>query len=251
MRLSLYYLKNKNVWVFVFFIFLVGIYISSIRVKYPESYFLDDLYFAAREGKSYDANSDGFDIQTLMSILNTVISIPIVCAQFSNNYEKKQCFIALRYGNYIFFFINELINIFALCVLLSLFYSFGIFTFCAGLSNGELHNPNFLLLYGLSILNSTFLLFVFSVAAMPFCVKNDKATILCTIFIFMALTVISFYLPSNYKYFDIITLYFVNTLFSKNRLITEGSVICFAIGLVLILIFVLFGCKYLKKRDLK
>lgn len=251
MRLSLYYLKNKNVCAFVFFIFLVGVYIASIRIKYPESYFLDDLYFMAREGKAYDANSDGFDIQTLMSILTIVISIPIVCGQFASNYKKKQCYIAIRYRNYIHFYLNEWVNIFVFCFLLSLFYSFGIFAFCFHLSSGELHNSNFPLLYCMSVLNSTILLLSFSVIAIPFCIKNSKTAILCTIFLFMALTVISFYLPEKYKCFDIITLYFVNTLFSKNQLITDNSIICYAISLATILLASLYGCKYLKTSELK
>lgn len=251
MRLNLYYLKNKNVFAFMLFIFLAGVYIASVRMKYPESYCLDDLFFTAREGTAYDSASDGFDVQTLMSIISTVISIPFVCGQFANNYMKKQCFIAIRYRNYIYFYLNELINMFTLCLLLSLFYSFGILAFCAGLSNGTLNNSNFILLFCLSVLNAAVLLLCFCVIAVPFCVKNDKAAVLCVIFLFMGLTVISFYLPNTYKCFDIVTLFFVNTLFSNNRLITENSVICYTISLAVILLFSLFGYKHLKTRELK
>lgn len=251
MHINLYYFKNKKLWGFIIINFFIGIYISAIRIKYPESLYFDDLYFYAREGLEFNIEADGFDVQTLMSILCTVISIPIVCGQFSKNYTAKRCYIASRYKNYSSFYINEIINIAVLCFMLSLFYSLGICSFCATVSSLKLLNSNFFLTYFISILNSTLLLLAFCLLAIPFCIQNDKAAVLSDIILFMTCTITSYYLPVKYKYFDIITIYFVNTLFQNNKYVSYNSVICYSITLLIITFAVLSGNRYLKKLDTK
>lgn len=249
MHINLYYFKNKKIWGFIIINFFIGIYISAIRLKYPESLYFDDLYFYAREGLIFNMEAEKFDIQTLMSILSTVISIPIVCGQFSKNYIVKRCYIAPRYKNYISFYINETVNIAVLCFMLSLFYSLGICSFCAVISNLELHNLNFFLTYLISVLNSTLLLLAFCLLAIPFCVQSDKAAILSNIILFMTCTIVSFYLPAKYKCFDVITIYFVNTLFKNNKYISYDSVICYTLTFLIITFAILAGIKYLRKKD--
>lgn len=251
MHINLYYFKNKKLWGFIIINYFIGIYISAIRLKYPESLYFDNLYFYAREGLAFNKEADGFDVQTLMSILDTVISIPIICGQFSKNYTTKRCYIASRCKNYSSFYFNEIINIAVLCFILSLFYSLGICTFCATVSNLTLLNLNFFLTYFISILNSTLLLLAFCLLAIPFCVKNDKAAVLTDIILFMACTIASYYLPVKYKYFDIITIYFVNTLFQNNKYISYNSVICYSIIFMIIAFAILSGNRYLKKLDTK
>lgn len=249
MRINLYYFKNRKIWFFIILNFFIGIYISAIRLKYPESLCFDDLYFYAREGLIFDIESEGFDIQTLMSIISTVVSIPIVCGQFSKNYKTKRCYITSRYKNYSSFYANEIVNIAVFCFMLSLFYSLGICSLCATISNLELHNLNFFITYLISVLNSTLLLLAFCLLAIPFCAQNDKAAILSSIILFMTCTVASFYLPTKYKCFDIITIYFVNTLFADNKYVSYSSVICYIITLSAIVFAILIGNKYLKNKD--
>lgn len=249
MHINLYYFKNKKLWGFIIIHFFIGIYISAIRLKYPESLYFDDLYFYAREGLIFNIDANGFDVQTFMSILSTVISIPIVCGQFSKDYTSKRCYIASRYNNYSLFFINEIINIAVLCFMLSLFYSLGMCSFCAAVSNLKLHNLNFIFTYSVSVLNSTLLLLAFCLFAIPFCVKNDKAAVLSDIILFMTCTIVSYYLPVKYKYFDIIMIYFVNTLFQNNKYVSYNSVVCYTLTFLIITFAILSGNKYLKKRD--
>ncbi len=249
MHISLYYFKNKKLWGFIIINFFIGIYISAIRLKYPESPYFDDLYFYAREGLIFNMEAEGFDVQTFMSILSTVISIPIVCGQFSKNYITKRCYIATRQKNYSSFYINEIINTAVLCFMLSLFYSLGMCSFCAAVSNLKLHNLNFAFTYFISVLNSSLLLLAFCLPAIPFCIQNDKAAVLSDIILFMTCTIASYYLPVKYKYFDIIMIYFVNTLFQNNKYISYNSVICYALTFLIILFAILTGNNYLKKRD--
>lgn len=249
MFINLYYFKNKKIWGFIIVNFFIGMYISAIRLKYPESLYFDDLYFYAREGLILDFEADGFDVQTFMSIISTVISIPIVCGQFSKNYTAKCCYIATKYKNYSFFYINEIINITVLCFLLSLFYSFGICSFCATVSNLKLHNLNFFLTYFISIFNSTLLLLAFSLLAIPFCIPNDKAAVLSDIILFMICTIASYYLPIKYKYYDIIMVYFVNTMFQNNKYVSYNSVICYMLTFLIIILAVLVGNRHMKSRD--
>ncbi len=249
MRISLYYLKNKRIWQFIIVNFLIGIYISAIRIKYPESLYFDDLYFYAREGLIFNIENEGFDIQTLMSILSTLISIPIVCGQFSKNYKIKQCYIASRYKNYSYFYTNEIVNIAVFCFMLSLFYSLGICSFCAVISNLKLNNLNFLFTYLISVLNSTLLLFAFCLLAISFCVQSDKAAVLSSIILFMTCVIVSFYLPAKYKCFDIVTIFFINTLFINNKYISYNSVICYIITFSVIVFALLIGNKCLKNKD--
>lgn len=249
MLLNFYYFRNKKIWLFLLLNFLIGVYVAAVRLGHPESVCFDDLYFYAKEGLVFSIYSDGFDIQTLMSVLNVAISIPMVCTQFSKNYSAKQCYIALRYKNHFTFFLSEIINIAAFCFMLSLFYSLGIAVFCMFKSSFELNNANFILLYVLSVINSTLLLIAFSLFAIPFCVKNDKAAILTVIILFLSSTVGSFYLPKDYKCVDIITVYFVNTLFYDNSFITVNSVVSYSITISSIVFSVAAGGKYLKSRD--
>ncbi len=249
MFINLYYFKNKKIWGFIIINFFIGIYIASIRLKYPESSYFDDLYFFAREGLIFNFESEDFDVQTFMSVLSTVISIPIVCGQFSKNYTAKCCYIATKYKNYSFFYINEVINIAVLCFLLSLFYSFGICSFCVAVSNLKLHNFNFFLTYLISVFNSTLLLLAFSLLAIPFCIPNDKAAVLSDIILFMICTIASYYLPVKYKYYDIIMIYFVNTMFQNNKYVSYNSVICYMLTFLIIILAVLVGNKHMKNRD--
>lgn len=229
----------------------MGLYIASIRLSYPESVYFDDLYFYAREGRVFDAESMGFDVQTFMSILCTLISIPIVCGQFSKNYVSKRCYITSRFKNYSLFYFNEVINIFAFCFLTAVFYSLGICAVCAVKSNFLLSNNFFILLYLISVLNSALLLAAFCLVIIPFCVQNEKAAVLSGIILFAALAVITFYLPAKYKYFDIIMIYFVNTLFQNNKYVSFNCVVCYAVTFFVIAASVLFGTIYLKKKDTK
>ncbi|MCC8073114.1 MAG: hypothetical protein LIO62_03185 [Clostridiales bacterium] len=249
MSVSLYYFKNKKIWGFIAVNLLIGIYIASIRLKYPDSLYLDDLYFYAREGLIFNFDGEGFDVQTFMSVLSTVISIPVVCSQFSKNYEAKRCYIATRYKNYSCFYINEIINIAVLCFLLSLFYSLGIFSFCALVGNLELNNTNFLLLYFISVLNSTLLLLAFCLLAIPFCFLNEKAAVLSDIILFLTCTVISYYLPVKYKCFNIIMMYFVNTLWQNGKYVSYNSAVCYMITFSVIILEILLGNRYIKKKD--
>lgn len=249
MFINLYYFKNKKIWGFIIINFFIGIYIASIRLKHSESLCFDDLYFYAREGLIFNFESEGFDVQTFMSILSTVISIPIVCGQFSKHYTAKQCYIATRHKNYSLFYINEITNIAALCFMLSLFYSLGICSFCAVVSDFKLQNLNFFIMYFVSIINSTLLLFAFCLLAIPFCVQNEKAAVLSDIILFMTCTIVSYYLPIKYKYFDIIMIYFVNTLFQNNKYISYNSVICYILTFLIIILAVFFGNRSLKKKD--
>lgn len=249
MLINLYYFKNKKIWGFIIINFFIGLYISTIRLKHPESLYFDDLYFYAREGLILDFGADGFDVQTFMSIISTVISIPIVCSQFSKNYTTKRCYIATKYKKHSYYFINEIINIAILCFLLSFFYSVGICAFCATISNMMLHNLNFFLTYLISIFNSTLLLLAFSLLAIPFCIPNDKAAILSDIILFMMCTVTSYYLPIKYKYYDIVMIYFVNTMFQNNKLISHNSIVCYVLTFLIIALAAFAGNMCLKSKD--
>lgn len=224
-------------------------YISVVRLNYPESLCFDRLYFYAREGSTFDFESNRFDVQTFTSIINIVISIPFVCSQFSKNLKAKRCYIAIRHKSHFHYYINEIVNISVLCFLLSLFYSLGICVICAGISNFQLENDNFILTYILSIINSTLVLLAFCLVSIPFCVKNDKAAILSDIILFMSCMVASFYIPAKFKCFDIVMVYFVNTLFQDDKYITANSIIGYSTVIIVIISALLLGNKYLAKKD--
>lgn len=249
LHINLYYFKDKKIWGFIIINFFIGIYISLIRLKYPPSLYLDDLYFYAREGLAFDIEAENFDIQTFLSILNTIISIPIVCGQFSKSYATKRCYVASRFKTYYLFYINEIVNIAALCFVLSAFYSIGMCSFCATVSNLELHNSSFYFTYLISVLNSALLLFAFCILVIPFCIQNDKAAILSDIILFVTCTIVSYYLPVKYKYFDIIMIYFVNTLFQNNKYISTNSIICYSVTFITIVAAIILGNNLLKRKD--
>lgn len=251
MRIKLYYLKNKRFLLFSLLLFTVGLYIAVLRLNSPESVSFDDLYFYAREGSAFDIESDGFNIQTFVSVLNIVIAIPMICSCFSTDYIKKQYFFAIRFKNFNLFFINEVANIAVSCFVFSISYSFGILICCFKETNFELTNSNFLILYLFSVLNSALLLFTFSIIALPFLILYNKAAILGDIIIFMSCTVASYYLPGKYKYADIIMIYFVNMLFHNGSYFSYETAVCYLIIIIVISVFYQIGKKSLRSIETK
>ena len=233
----------------LFFQFFIGVYIASIRLNNPEAFYLDDLYFYAREGLYLDLSNNLFDVQVMMSVLDLFIILPVVCGKFTKSYNKKCYYVATHYNSFGKFYINEIINTAFMCFLYVLFYCAGILTFALFKSNLSTQSTEFFIDFIQSVVNSAFILFTFAVFAVLLSSINEKFSILITLTLFLAATVLLFILPNEIKQFDVLSFYFITELRNNKELfIYPSASYCF---LLIILDIGLIGLGYsvLRKKD--
>lgn len=249
MHIKIYYFKNLRDYMILFFQFFIGVYIALIRLNNPESFYLDDLYFYAREGLYLDLSNNLFDVQVMMSVLDLFIILPVVCGKFMNNYNKKCYYVATHYNSFGKFYINEIINTAFMCFLYVLLYCVGILTFALSKSKLSAQSTEFFILFIQSVINSAVILFTFAALSILLSSINEKISILITLTAFIALTVLIFILPNELKQFNIVSLYFVGEMNLNKQIFTYPIWVYYALLFILNTGLIGLGYFVLRKKD--
>lgn len=247
--MKIYYFKGFRDYLILLFQFFIGVYISSVRLNNPDSFYLDDLYFYAREGRYLDLLNNTFDVQVIMSVLDLLIIIPMVCGKFNESYKKKCCYFATHYGSFGKFYTNEIVNMAFTCFLYELFYCAGILVFAIYKSNLTVNSSQFFILFIQTIVNSAIILFAFAVFSVLLSSINEKIGISIALVLFMILAVLLFILPKELKQLDIVSLYFVSDLMSNKQLFSYPPVSYYFLLFILNAGLILLGYSVFKKKD--
>ncbi|MGN1421610.1 MAG: hypothetical protein ACI4XC_08860 [Eubacterium sp.] len=249
MHIKIYYFKNLLDYMILFFQFFIGVYIALIRLNNPEAFYIDDLYFYAREGLYLDLSNNLFDVQVMMSVLDLLIILPVVCGKFTKNYNKKCCYIATRYNSFGKFYLNEAINIALACFLYELFYCAGILACAIIKSNFLTQGTGFFILFVQSVVNSVFILFTFVALSILLSSINEKISVSITLTAFIVLTVLIFILPNELKQFNIVSLYFVGEMNLNKQIFTYPIWVYYALLFILDTGLIGLGYFVLRKKD--
>ena len=231
------------------FQFFIGVYISSIRLNNIETAYLDRLYFGAREGFYLDLCDNTFDIQVIISVLDLLIILPVVCGKFTKNYNKKCCYIATHYNSFGKFYLNEAINIALACFLYELFYCAGILACAIIKSNFLTQGTGFFILFVQSVVNSVFILFTFVALSMMLSSINERIGMSISLTLFIAMTVLLFVLPNGIKQFDILSFYFITELRNNKELFIYPSASYYFLLIILDTGLIGLGYFVLRKKD--
>lgn len=211
--MKLYYLKNKAIWALLLLSFAFGIYTAAVRLNNLETFFVDELYFFAKEGQYIDLGDTEINAQVMLSIIYIIVVIPVIVGTFVKDYAKKCCYMATRRKNSSNYIINELFNMLICCFCSSLIYSLGILLDAAVKSDGSFNNVQFPFYMFLSVVSGAMILFIFSALGYIISLKlNEKIGILIVLAVVFALTMCLFFLKIEAKQFNIIGWYFFTEL---------------------------------------
>lgn len=244
------YDKKYTIFVCVFELFL-GIYISSLRLYDLNTMDLFNTFVMARETDYVDLTSDIFDVQMLVSLLNVIISIPLVSNIFIKNYNSKICFAATRMKKYCRFFFKEMLNLLSYSLICELFYCLGLLVFYVYKCTDLLLDMKFVKYFVSSVVNSWLLLFVFVlIEVILSVVLNEKIGMLLSVTTAVSTAVMLYILPVNAKQYNIFSWYFL-TEFPNNKELFKynAEVYCFLLISLIVMIIVFEFC-LLKKKDI-
>lgn len=243
---------NKKYTTFVcVFQFLLGIYISSLRLYDLDAMNLFNAFAIARETDYIDLTSDMFDVQILVSLLNIIISIPLVSNIFIKNYNSKICFVATRMKKYLRFFFKEMLNLFEYSLLCELLYCLGILVFCIYKCTDLMFDVKFIKYFVLSVVNSLLLLFVFVLVEVILSViLNEKIGMLLSVTTAVSTAVMLYILPVTAKQYNIFSWYFLTEFPNNKELFKYNAEIYYFLLIILIVMIIVFEFCLLKKKDI-
>lgn len=242
---------NKKYILIIYAIeFLIGIYISSVRLFNVDANSLINAFTIARETNYLDFSSDVFDMQTVISLLNIIICIPLIGCIFNRNYIAKCCFAATRVKKYSRFYLSEIINLFKYTVISQFLYETGIFIYSAAKCASFTVNTEFVRIFLLSVLNSTLILYIFVImTAIVSVMTNDKVGIISMITVSSFLVGVLFIVPIKVKQYNPMLWYFMRAFPNNAELFTHNVLFYYAAILLIIIVIIAAGLNILKKKD--
>lgn len=230
--------------------FLIGIYIASVRLFNVNTNNLINAFIIARETDYLDLTNDIFDVQIIISLLSTIISIPLICSIFNRNYIAKCCFAATRMKKYSSFYLSEMIKLFKYSFISQFLYQTGIFIYIVCKCVNFTVNTAFVQFFLLSVLNSTLLLYVFVImGAIISVLINDKISMISMITVSSFLAVMLFVLPIKAKQYNPMSWYFLSEFPKNKELFTHNILLYYAAIILLISVIIIIGLHILKKKD--
>lgn len=244
--------KNSKLHICVILIiqFFMGIYMAAVRLVNTDGQSFITLFFNAKDGEGIDITCGQFDLNLIMSVLNIIVSVPLIMSLFYKKYLTKCCYISTRQRKYFNFYSREIFNIFIVCILSEILYHAGIATVAAMKCGTAMDNSGALGLIAVSVINSVFILFTATLVGSIFSVLiGSKISVLVMAAAVTALSVMIFFIPSEYKQFNIMNWYFTYE-FAYNKMLFPNPFYCYfaaAVGADILLI--LLGGYVLKKRD--
>lgn len=230
--------------------FLMGIYMAVIRMNYSDSFSFVENFLSIKDGADIDISSDFFDFNVVMSVMNIIVSIPMLAPVFHKKYLTKCSYIATRQGSYIKFYFNEITNIFVLCVLCEFLYCTGISIIAYIKSEHGLIDIREIKLLLIAVINSIIILFtVVLIGSLLSVMINDKVSIIIMITVVTVFSVIIFFISVELRQYNIITWYFTD-YFVNNKNLFPYPIPVYYVALAAIDICIcLFGCLLLKRKD--
>lgn len=229
--------------------FLMGVYIALTRINAAESLTFFSVFSEIRQGIGIDITSQQLDINILISILNIIVSIPLIGSLFSKKYLTKCCYIATREKNYWKFYSFEMLSILAVCIMSGVLYNAGIFTI-THFKYGNILSTTDLSLFFTAIVNSEIILFtVVMVCALVSTLSNNKIGIIFTSTFTSVLSLTVFSIPYKFKQFNMISWYFTDLFLNEKTLFTYPIYLYYLFIFTIDIIILCIGGAILKKRD--
>lgn len=229
--------------------FLMGVYIALTRINTAEAPSLFSVFSQIREGMGIDITSQLVDINILISILNVIISVPLISSLFNKKYLAKCCYIATRQKSYFKFYIREIINIFLVCVLSAVLYNAGILT-VTFFKHSNIFDSADINLFFTAVANSIVIVFTVTIlGALISALLNDKIGIIITSIFIAVLSLSVFFIPYEFKQFNIISWYFTDLFINEKALFPYPIYTYYLAVSAIDIILLLIGGGLLKKRD--
>ena len=241
---------KKSIAIIMLLQLAIGIYIALIRMDFYEQQQFDVMFFYAREGLYIDLTNREFDFQVIMSILDLLITIPLLSSILSKNYLAKRCYIATRIGSYGKLFFKESISILGLCFSCGVIYSTGIAIVSFFASDKSLYDKSSIGLIMLSLFTYTIISFTMvligSIISVLF---NEKTGIVAISAIFLIYAVTLFFLPAKFKQWNMLSWYFIGVFTMEKEYILYSPYVYYSIAALLNILIYFIGYNALKKKD--
>lgn len=229
--------------------FLMGVYIAFSRINMSEALTPFSVFSEIREGVGIDITSQLVDINILISILNVIISVPLISSLFNKKYLVKCCYIATRQKSYFKFYIREIIDIFLVCVLSGVLYNTGILAITLFKHSNAFDTADINLFFT-AIANSIIIVFTATIlGTLISALLNDKIGIIVTSIFVAVLSLSVFFIPYKFKQFNIVSWYFTDLFINEKALFPYPIYIYYLVVSAIDIILLLIGGELLKKRD--
>lgn len=230
--------------------FFMGIYMAAVRLVNTDGQSFLTLFFNAKDGEGLDITSGQFDLNLIISVLNIIVSVPLIMPLFYKKYLTKCCYISTRQRKYFVFYSREIFNIFIICILSEVLYHAGIAAVAAVKCDSVLDNSCAIELIVMSVINSVFIIFTAALIGSVFSVLFGKKTsVLIMVAAVTSLSVMIFFIPSEYKQFNIMTWYFTDKFADNKTIFSYPFYSYYAAAAGTDILLFLSGGYILKKRD--
>ncbi len=229
--------------------FLMGVYIAIIRINYADAISFFNIFTEIKEGLGIDITSDMLDINIIISILNIIISVPLISTLFNKKYLTKCFYIALRQKSYLKFYCREMFNIFIVCVISGILYNTGILAVTYS-KHSSIFDTADINLFLIAIINSVIITFTATlIGAIVSAILNEKISIIIISIFIAVLSLILFFIPNELKQLDIISWYYTSK-FINNKTLFPYPLPVYYLAIAVIDTAILFiGGMILKRKD--
>lgn len=243
--------KNSKLHILIISIveILMGVYIATIRINYTEAVSFFNIFTEIKEGLGIDITSNMLDINIIVSILNIIISVPLISTLFNKKYLTKCFYIALRQKSYLKFYCREMLNLFIVCTLSGALYNLGILAVTFSKYN-SIFDTSDINLFLTAVINSVIITFTITlISAIISTILNEKISIIIVSVFTAILALIIFFIPDEWKPLDIISWYYVSE-FINNKILFPYPLPIYYLAIAIIDTLILFiGGIILKRKD--
>lgn len=244
--------KSNKIYILALYAveFFLGIYIASIRLTNANYSSLSETFIAARETDYLDLTGGMFDLQVVISVLPLIISIPLICSVFSKNYTVKCYYAATRKKRYVRFYFGEMLSLVKYCFVSELMYSLGLLLYSLWNNESPVIDKDVLVLLGVSILNSSIILYLFVIAGAVLSVLiSSKGGLILSVAISLVCTAVLFVLPVHIIQFDIISWFFLSVFKENSMIFTYDAVLYYLVAVFVLIVISCLGGFLLKNKD--